>query len=75
MEHNELGQDARRRGAADGPPTGPDIGRDEVMRGGSYLCHGSCRNRYRVAARTADTPDGSSGDAGFRSARDVAPSA
>lgn len=45
------------------------------MRGGSYLCHGSCRNRYRVAARTADTPDGSSGDAGFRSARDVAPSA
>ncbi|GAA0568362.1 hypothetical protein GCM10010390_83960 [Streptomyces mordarskii] len=26
------------------------------MRGGSYLCHQSYRNRYRVAARTSDTP-------------------
>ena len=27
------------------------------MRGGSYLCHDSYCNRYRVAARTANTPD------------------
>lgn len=37
-----------------------------VMRGGSYLCHDSYCNRYRVAARTANTPDSSSGNLGFR---------
>nr|WP_199435383.1 formylglycine-generating enzyme family protein [Qaidamihabitans albus] len=36
------------------------------MRGGSYLCHASYCNRYRVAARTANTPDSSSGNLGFR---------
>lgn len=36
------------------------------MRGGSYLCHDSYCNRYRVAARTANTPDSSSGNTGFR---------
>ncbi|MEN1990650.1 formylglycine-generating enzyme family protein [Paenibacillus hubeiensis] len=36
------------------------------MRGGSYLCHHSYCNRYRVAARTGNTPDSSSGNCGFR---------
>jgi formylglycine-generating enzyme required for sulfatase activity len=45
-----------------------------VMRGGSYLCHDSYCNRYRVAARTGDTPDSSSGNVGFRCAADVSPS-
>ncbi|MCQ6563819.1 formylglycine-generating enzyme family protein [Paenibacillus mendelii] len=36
------------------------------MRGGSYLCHKSYCNRYRVAARSRNTPDSSSGNTGFR---------
>lgn len=36
------------------------------MRGGSYLCHRSYCNRYRVAARNSNTPDSSSGHCGFR---------
>ncbi len=39
-----------------------------VIRGGSYMCHASYCNRYRVAARSANTPDSSSGHAGFRCA-------
>jgi formylglycine-generating enzyme len=45
--------------------------RTRVMRGGSYLCHDSYCNRYRVAARTGNTPDSSSGNTGFRCAADV----
>jgi formylglycine-generating enzyme required for sulfatase activity len=41
------------------------------MRGGSYLCHDSYCNRYRVAARTANTPDSSSGNLGFRTVADL----
>ncbi|NGO10287.1 formylglycine-generating enzyme family protein [Streptomyces sp. HC44] len=51
-------------------PTGPDHGPARVMRGGSYLCHDSYCNRYRVAARTGNTPDSSSGNTGFRCVRD-----
>ena len=40
-----------------------------VIRGGSYMCHKSYCNRYRVAARSANTPDSSSGHTGFRCAR------
>jgi len=36
------------------------------MRGGSYLCHRSYCNRYRVAARSSNTPDSSGGNTGFR---------
>ncbi len=36
------------------------------MRGGSYLCHESYCNRYRVAARSSNTPDSSTGNIGFR---------
>ncbi|MFC3803979.1 formylglycine-generating enzyme family protein [Cohnella sp. GCM10012308] len=39
------------------------------MRGGSYLCHRSYCNRYRVAARSSNTPDSSGGNCGFRVAR------
>jgi formylglycine-generating enzyme required for sulfatase activity len=47
-------------------PTGPAVGAAKVMRGGSYLCHESYCNRYRVAARTSNTPNSSSGNCGFR---------
>ena len=47
-------------------PQGPTIGTGRVMRGGSYLCHESYCNRYRVAARTSNTPESSSGNCGFR---------
>jgi formylglycine-generating enzyme len=46
-------------------PTGPA----RVIRGGSYLCHDSYCNRYRVAARSSNTPDSSLGHTGFRCAR------
>jgi formylglycine-generating enzyme required for sulfatase activity len=47
-------------------PRGPAQGERRVMRGGSYLCHDSYCNRYRVAARGSNTPDSSSGNVGFR---------
>jgi len=52
-------------------PKGPEQGASRVMRGGSYLCHKSYCNRYRVAARSSNTPDSSSGNMGFRCAADV----
>ncbi len=36
------------------------------VRGGSYLCHRSYCNRYRLAARSSNTPDSSTGNMGFR---------
>ena len=47
-------------------PKGPSAGTHRVMRGGSYLCHASYCRRYRVAARSANTPDSSTGNLGFR---------
>lgn len=41
------------------------------MRGGSYLCHRSYCNRYRLAARSSNTPDSSTGNCGFRVAADI----
>lgn len=52
-------------------PKGPPTGDSKVMRGGSYLCHESYCNRYRVAARTSNTPDSSTGNLGFRCAADL----
>lgn len=52
-------------------PSGPDTGQSRAMRGGSYLCHDSYCNRYRVSARTHNTPDSSTGHVGFRCAADV----
>jgi formylglycine-generating enzyme required for sulfatase activity len=47
-------------------PLGPDSGTARVMRGGSYLCHRSYCNRYRVDSRSSNTPDSSAGNIGFR---------
>ncbi|HEY3754793.1 MAG TPA: formylglycine-generating enzyme family protein [Opitutaceae bacterium] len=52
-------------------PEGPPAGDRKVIRGGSYLCHHSYCNRYRVAARTSNTPDSATGNMGFRCVRDV----
>lgn len=43
----------------------------KTTRGGSYLCHRSYCNRYRVAARTANTIESSAGNMGFRCARSI----
>ncbi|MGL4611156.1 MAG: formylglycine-generating enzyme family protein [Trueperaceae bacterium] len=42
----------------------------KVTKGGSYLCHASYCNRYRVAARTHNTADSSTGHIGFRLVKD-----
>lgn len=52
-------------------PVGPADGVNRSMRGGSYLCHKSYCNRYRVAARTSNTPDSAATNIGFRCARDL----
>lgn len=52
-------------------PRGPDTGATRVMRGGSYLCHESYCGRYRVAARSANTPSSSTGNMGFRCAGSI----
>ena len=52
-------------------PQGPPTGDARSLRGGSYLCHRSYCNRYRVAARSKNTPDSSTGNMGFRCAADV----
>ncbi len=55
-------------------PTGPSAPSEpelrRVMRGGSYLCHASYCNRYRVDARSSNTPDSSTSNLGFRCVRD-----
>lgn len=52
-------------------PIGPLTGSAKVIRGGSYLCHHSYCNRYRVAAKTSNTPDSATTNMGFRCVRDV----
>ncbi|MDA1296988.1 MAG: formylglycine-generating enzyme family protein [Chloroflexi bacterium] len=52
-------------------PAGPRQGQAKVTKGGSYLCHDSYCNRYRVGARTSSTPDSSTGNMGFRLAIDL----
>jgi sulfatase modifying factor 1 len=47
-------------------PVGPPAGDQRVIRGGSYLCHASYCRRYRVDARSSNTPDSTSGNTGFR---------
>lgn len=39
---------------------------NRAMRGGSYLCHHSYCNRYRVAARSSNDPTSTAGNLGFR---------
>ena len=57
------------RGSPRRDPRGPESGGMRVMRGGSYLCHASYCNRYRVDARSSNSPDASTGNLGFRIAR------
>lgn len=52
-------------------PTGPTTGQARVMRGGSYLCHDSYCWRYRVDSRSANTPDSTAGNIGFRVVADA----
>ena len=52
-------------------PRGPATGTARVTRGGSYLCHVSYCNRYRLSARTHNTPDSAAGHTGFRCVADV----
>ncbi|GAB3857043.1 formylglycine-generating enzyme family protein [Nocardioides maradonensis] len=52
-------------------PAGPPHGATRVMRGGSYLCHESYCNRYRVAGRSSAAPDSTAGNLGFRCANDA----
>jgi sulfatase modifying factor 1 len=52
-------------------PKGPVSGLARAMRGGSYLCHDSYCYRYRVAARSSNTPDSASANVGFRCANSV----
>ena len=52
-------------------PVGPAQGSARVMKGGSYLCHKSYCNRYRVAARTSNTPESSTTNISFRCVRDL----
>ena len=57
----------------DGPrvdPIGPPTGEAYVIRGGSYLCHDSYCDRYRVSARSSNVVDASTGNLGFRVAAD-----
>lgn len=49
-------------------PQGPPNGDTKVLKGGSFLCHASYCNRYRVAARTASTQNSSASNIGFRCA-------
>ncbi len=49
-------------------PKGPPESATRVIRGGSYLCHESYCSRYRLSARTTNTPDSSTGHMGFRCA-------
>jgi formylglycine-generating enzyme required for sulfatase activity len=42
-----------------------------IIKGGSFLCHASYCNRYRVAARSANEEDASAANAGFRCVWDI----
>ncbi len=52
-------------------PRGPVQGESKVMKGGSFLCHESYCNRYRLGARTANAPDSATTNLGFRCAVDA----
>jgi sulfatase modifying factor 1 len=52
-------------------PQGPDRGETRVIRGGSFLCHKSYCNRYRVSARSKSTPDSTTSHVGFRCAAEL----
>jgi len=47
-------------------PLGPGTGESKVIKGGSFLCHKSYCNRYRIAARSSNTTNSSTSNLGFR---------
>jgi formylglycine-generating enzyme required for sulfatase activity len=55
----------------DGVRTEPAVDQQMALRGGSYLGHASYGHTHRVSARIPNTPESSSGNIGFRCARDV----
>lgn len=55
--------EAQRPGTAAQEVTAND---ERVMKGGSYLCHASYCNRYRLGARSRSTSDSSTGHLGVR---------
>ena len=63
VRHPELNKD----------PKGPASGERRLQKGGSYLCHDSYCNRYRISARIGNTPDSSGSNVGFRCAADGEP--
>lgn len=64
--------DYHRSTAGTDPLQSQETGR-RSSRGGSFLCHDSYCNRYRVAARGSNTPDSASSNQGFRMAADGEP--
>jgi formylglycine-generating enzyme required for sulfatase activity len=50
-------------------PLHAEPGPNRSLRGGSFLCHESYCNRYRLAARSSNTPDTSASNIGFRVVR------
>jgi formylglycine-generating enzyme required for sulfatase activity len=50
-------------------PLQSEPARNRSLRGGSFLCHESYCNRYRVAARSSNTSDSSASNIGFRVVR------
>lgn len=53
-------------------PLNTNAAPNRSMRGGSFLCHESYCNRYRVGARSSNSPDSSSSNVGFRVVRAAA---
>lgn len=51
-------------------PLGPVSGDSKVIKGGSYLCHDSYCNRYRLSARTSQPINSFTAHIGFRCAAD-----
>lgn len=51
-------------------PKGPPMGEGRVLKGGSHLCHKSYCARYQLSARSASSPDMTTGHIGFRVAFD-----
>jgi len=51
-------------------PQGPAEGTTRIQRGGSFLCHVSYCDRYHVHSRTANDPDSTTSNCGFRVACD-----
>ena len=47
-------------------PLHNELSSNRSLRGGSFLCNESYCNRYRVAARSSNTPESSSSNIGFR---------